>query len=220
LDERGGKIMTTENVDKPGRQVRRKQKTRGKLLAAAREVFLAKSVGDTTVTDITEAADVAYGTFYNYFKTVDDLVPVVVEELLLNHNPEVVELQKAFDDPAMRVAIGVYTLLQRVMADPAMKWLTQKPAIMADEISRLVASDAVEDIRLGVESGDFVISGDYGTLRSFLVWGITGVLHDASRNPQEAQPHLESTTLLYLRVLGVPDNKATQLVANCVSHEY
>jgi AcrR family transcriptional regulator len=209
--------MTVEASEPANRQTRRKRQTRGKLLDAANKVFLLKSVEDTTVTDITEAADVAYGTFYNYFKTVGDLIPLLVEDILRKHNPEVMELQSEYDDPAMRVAIGVYSLFQRVMSDPAMKWLTQKPSIMADEISRIVAADAIDDIRRGVESGDFNTPCDYTTLQSFCVWGITGVLHDASHSPESSQKSADNMTLLYLRILGVEDTRAQSLVKSCSS---
>ena len=211
--------MTSTATEKPNRQVRRKQKTREKLLVAANEIFLEKGVDNTTVTDIADRADVAYGTFYNYFKSVEDLVPVAVEEILLNHQLEVKELQSQHQDPAMRVAVGVHTLFRNVMSGPAIKWLTQKPTVMADELAKIVADDAMADIREGVESGDFQIPCDFTTLRTFVVWGVTGVLNEASKHPEQLQKFSDGMTQTYLRILGVNDVKAGKLVQSCAAQK-
>ncbi len=206
--------MTTATA-KPNRQARRKELTRSKLLEAANVIFLDKGVENTTATDIAEAADVAYGTFYNYFKSVDDLVPVAVEEELRNHQVKVKALQNQYDDPAMRVTIGVNTLFKSVMATPAIKWLTQKPAIMADEVARVLAEDAMDDIRNGVDKGDFNIPFDFDTLRTFCIWGITGVLNDLSSKPELLQVVADNMTTIYLRILGISDVKAKKLIEAC-----
>jgi len=51
------------------RRERKKQETRQKLLESAWQLFQDKGYERTTVEDITEAADVAKGTFFNYFET-------------------------------------------------------------------------------------------------------------------------------------------------------
>jgi len=51
------------------RRERKKQETRQKLLESAWQLFQEKGYERTTVEDITEAADVAKGTFFNYFET-------------------------------------------------------------------------------------------------------------------------------------------------------
>lgn len=206
--------MTTA-IAKPNRQARRKEQTRSKLLVAANVMFMDKGVESTTATDIAEAADVAYGTFYNYFKSVDDLVPVAVEEELKNHQIKVKELQNQYDDPAMRVTIGVNALFKSVIATPAIKWLTQKPSIMADEVARVLAEDAMDDIRNGVEKGDFNIPFDLNTLRTFCIWGITGVLNDLSSKPEQVQVMADNMTTIYLRILGLDDLKANKLIKAC-----
>ncbi len=203
----------TETATQPAnRQSRRKQKTRHKLLEAANQVFLEKGIEDTTVTDITETADMAYGTFYNYFKSVGDVVPVVAEEILENCKQQIAELQSQQDDPVKRIAISINKLFTSVMSEPAIKWLTQRPNIMADELARVVTDDAFEDIQSGVNSGDFKPPCGGDTLRTFCTWAFTGVMHEAAINPDKLQQHTQDITLIYLRVLGVDDNKAQTIV--------
>jgi len=52
---------------------RRKQATRNRIFQVAMELFLSKGYEQTTVADISEAADVGKGTFFTYFPTKESL---------------------------------------------------------------------------------------------------------------------------------------------------
>jgi AcrR family transcriptional regulator len=70
------------------RRERKKQETRQRLLRAAWELFQERGYDETTVANITEAADVAKGTFFNYFATKEAIVEQIAVwriELLGNH---------------------------------------------------------------------------------------------------------------------------------------
>jgi AcrR family transcriptional regulator len=58
----------------PSRRERKKQETRQRLLECSWRLFQERGCDDTTVEDITEAADVAKGTFFNYFATKEALL--------------------------------------------------------------------------------------------------------------------------------------------------
>jgi len=53
----------------PGRRERRRTETREKLYRTAMDLFAEHGFQQTTTEDITEAADVGQGTFFNYFPT-------------------------------------------------------------------------------------------------------------------------------------------------------
>ncbi len=59
----------------------KKQKKKAALVQAAYELFLAKGTGDTVISDITERAGVAKGTFYLYFRDKEDVIEAVVTVL-------------------------------------------------------------------------------------------------------------------------------------------
>jgi len=56
------------------RRLRRSAETREKLFRAALKLFGEKGVAETTVEDITNAADVGKGTFFNYFPSKDHIL--------------------------------------------------------------------------------------------------------------------------------------------------
>jgi AcrR family transcriptional regulator len=57
-----------------GRRERRTVETRERLFRAALDLFAKKGFTQTTVEDITEAADVGKGTFFNYFPSKDHIL--------------------------------------------------------------------------------------------------------------------------------------------------
>jgi AcrR family transcriptional regulator len=62
-----------------GRRERRAAETRLKLFRRALQLFAERGFPNVTVEDITEAADVGKGTFFNYFKSKDHVLSVVAE---------------------------------------------------------------------------------------------------------------------------------------------
>ena len=56
--------------------------TKNRLVAAATEIFNEKPYGDTHITDITERAGVATGSFYTYFDSKEELFREVAEAAL------------------------------------------------------------------------------------------------------------------------------------------
>lgn len=57
-----------------GRRERNKQRVRSRLYEGALRLFTAKGYEQTSIDEIAEAADVARGTFFNYFQHKEDLV--------------------------------------------------------------------------------------------------------------------------------------------------
>lgn len=59
---------------RPGRRERRRTATREQIFRAALRLFAERGVAASTVEDITEAADVGKGTFFNYFPSKDHVL--------------------------------------------------------------------------------------------------------------------------------------------------
>ena len=68
------------DASESGRQSRRREITRQRLLAAALVVFERDGLENATIASITEEADVGFGTFYLYFESKRELFESVVRE--------------------------------------------------------------------------------------------------------------------------------------------
>jgi len=62
------------SAHKATRRDRRRSETYERLMRAALKLFAEKGIASTTVEDITEAADVGKGTFFNYFETKEHVL--------------------------------------------------------------------------------------------------------------------------------------------------
>ena len=62
-----------------GRRERHRRETFERLVRAAREIMFNRGFSDITVQDITDAADVGKGTFFNYFRSKEHIVTRVQE---------------------------------------------------------------------------------------------------------------------------------------------
>ena len=63
----------------PDRSTRRKLRTRDQLIRAAHHIMSEKGIDEATINEITELADLGFGTFYNYFSSKDDLAVQVLD---------------------------------------------------------------------------------------------------------------------------------------------
>jgi len=62
-----------------GRRERRRQETHSRIFDAAMRLFAQRGFANTPVEEITEAADVAKGTFFNYFPTKESILEALAE---------------------------------------------------------------------------------------------------------------------------------------------
>lgn len=81
------------------RAERRKQRTRAALVDAA-QVFIAEGNLNAPILEITQAADVGMGSFYNYFQTKEELFAAALADVLDAQGALLDHLTDAIDDPA------------------------------------------------------------------------------------------------------------------------
>jgi AcrR family transcriptional regulator len=85
--------------------------TRERILQAAHEIFVDKGYHDTKVVDIIERAGCGHGTFYDYFKSKDEALLAILNEIIrelgrLGDSTEVLMERLAFDDyEAVRILL-------------------------------------------------------------------------------------------------------------------
>jgi AcrR family transcriptional regulator len=76
------KAQPTETSPKsPGSRARQAAETRARVLDAAKDTFQEKGYLASSVADIVKRAGVAHGTFYTYFKSREDVLREIAEEV-------------------------------------------------------------------------------------------------------------------------------------------
>ncbi len=102
------------------RRERKKQETRQRLLDAALQLFREHSYGDTTVKQITEAADVAKSTFFNYFATKDAILPALIEWRLKKLEEALLPERGAPVSPVARIKRALCLVAEDPLSDPVL----------------------------------------------------------------------------------------------------
>jgi len=65
-------------TDREPRNARRKRETRERLLDAALRLMAERGMAGVTINEITEAADVGFGSFYNYFESKEAIYDAII----------------------------------------------------------------------------------------------------------------------------------------------
>ncbi|MBW2391532.1 MAG: TetR/AcrR family transcriptional regulator [Deltaproteobacteria bacterium] len=193
--------------DSTNRTNRRRLRTRAALLAAAREVFASQGVEASTIQDITEAADVAKGSFYNHFDSKHAILRAVAEETLA-------ELARALDvltepmsdDPARVLAVCLRHTLRACVEDPILGWFTLRAGEVITISDVALGVYGRRDIQRGIESGR--LHFDDVELACTMIGGAAEAL---LRKRLEGELSAEVDTAFTahaLRLLGVPDDEA------------
>src|SRR5246500_780243 len=98
-DQDEGSSMAEHTGEAPNRLDRRKARTRAALVRAAQS-FLAAGKPDVPILEITQAADVGLGSFYNHFDSKEQLFQAAVNDALDELGAVLAKLGAEGEDPA------------------------------------------------------------------------------------------------------------------------
>lgn len=200
---------TQTDASTGGRNARRRARTRSSLLAAGRALFARQGFEATKIGEIADEADIAVGSFYNYFKTKEELLAALLEETLSHQLGLLEARQQQVDDIAERVSIAHRHLLEAVQADPDWGWLWVRLEVPHAVTNMVFRETARRDLAAGIESGRF----DVGDLEVALYGSggaLLGVIHALLRGDLDdgaAEVHAEGV----LRAFGVDDREAAEI---------
>ncbi|MEQ0558487.1 TetR/AcrR family transcriptional regulator [Amycolatopsis sp. NEAU-NG30] len=140
----------------PSRLERRKARTRAALIQAA-QALIAEGRTAVPILEITQAADVGMGSFYNHFETKEQLFQAAVEAALDAHGAMLDELTTDLDDPAQVFAQSFRLTGRLHRRHPELsKVLLHYGLELADSETGL-APRARRDIEAAVRAGRFTV---------------------------------------------------------------
>lgn len=129
----------------------RSNKTRTRILDAAMRVFAEKGPDTPVIQDFIFAANMSRGTFYNYFKSIDELLIATSKQL---EDDLIVSIQAEIEtmpQPVERMTFGMLLWLQKAAADPIWCAFVNRVA----HHSNMVESQVTHDLREGIITGQF-----------------------------------------------------------------
>jgi AcrR family transcriptional regulator len=148
----------TGSAAEPTRLDRRKARTRQKLVDAARRILAEGGSTDVSIQEITDTADVGFGTFYNHFETKAELFETAVREVLEEYGASLDVACADLDDSAEIYAVGVRMTARLAHTQPAVAQVLVQVGMSYAWAEEGLAARALRDIQRGIDEGRFTVS--------------------------------------------------------------
>ncbi|WP_043780212.1 TetR/AcrR family transcriptional regulator [Rhodococcus sp. JVH1] len=198
--------MTTDDTP-TSRLERRKARTRDALIRAA-QTFIAEGNLNVPVLEITQAADVGMGSFYNHFDSKEQLYQAAVEAALEAHGQLLDHLTGDLEDPAETFAQAFRLTGRLFRREPTLSriLLNNPPALFTAD--RGLAPRALRDIEVATVAGRFTVRDPELALvlTAGAIVGLGQLLHD--RPDRDAAETTDALTEDLLRTFGLSPDEA------------
>jgi AcrR family transcriptional regulator len=200
--------------DRPSRLDRRKARTRQALIDAAIRL-IAEGRGDrASIQEITEAADIGFGSFYNHFESKEQLFSIASQEVLERWGAMIDRACAGIGDPAEVFAVSLRISGRLGWTHPEVaEFISGAGLDLLDQHAGL-APRALRDIKAGQEAGRFAAAPDAAVALSTVAGGLIGLLRLWLRQPERVdETSVDRFAEAILRFLGLPGAEAARLAA-------
>ena len=106
------------------------QRTESKLLKATTDLLNYNGYKELDVKTITSLAGVSYGTFYNYFSSIDDIHQRVVVDKVTEAYSQITPSIESVKSPLKQAIFGWYMSLKIFSDDPSAGWIIERPQLI------------------------------------------------------------------------------------------
>jgi AcrR family transcriptional regulator len=198
---------------RPTRLDRRKARTRQALIDAAVQLIAEGRGGRASIQEITEAADLGFGSFYNHFGSKDELFATASGQVLERWGKMIDRACAGISDPAEVLAVSFRISGRLGWTHPDIAHFLTGAGLDLLETPTGLAPRALRDIQAGQAAGRFTVP-DAQIALAAVAGGLLGLLRERQRQPG----HIDETaadrlTEAILRLLGLPADEAARLAA-------
>jgi len=189
---------------------RRKARTRAALIRAA-QTLIAQGRTNVPILEITQAADVGMGSFYNHFESKEQLYEAAYEAVLDAYGQQLDHVTAGIEDPA-EVFASSFRLTGRLhRREPELS------RVLLNNIPRLLSADdglaprARRDITAAVDAGRFDVADvDIAvTIAAGALLALGQLLHD--QPDRDVEQTTDQMTEDLLHMFGVPRRQAHRI---------
>ena len=201
------------DAPKVSRLDRRKARTRQALIDAAVRL-IAEGRGDrASIQEITEEADIGFGSFYNHFDTKEQLFQTAAEDVLERWGQLIDRASAGITDPAELFAVGTRITGRLGWTHPDIAGFLVGAGLAVLDIPIGLVPRALRDIQAGQAAGRFT-APDAEIALSAAAGGMLGMLRMCQRHPERiTEASVDQLAEAVLRLLGVPAPEAARLAA-------
>ena len=190
---------------------RRKARTRQALVDAAVRLIAEGRGERASVQEITEAADIGFGSFYNHFESKEQLFDMASREVLERWGQMIDRACAGVSDPAEVFSMSLRISARLGWTHPEVARFITGAGLDLLELPGGLAPRALRDIEAGQAAGQFSVA-DAEVALSAVAGGLIGLLRLHQRYPERVEESsVDELAEACLRLLGLPGAKARRL---------
>lgn len=206
------------------RGARRKRETRSRLLGAALNLMAERGMAGVAINEITDAADVGFGSFYNHFESKEAIYAALIDQVFEDFADALDRLVVGVDDPAEVLSICIRHTLLRARREPVWGQFLIREGLSIQAMGRGLGQRLLRDVMKGVASKRFASSDPMMTILSAgtMILGATVVELDRAMSNGRGSPSLrqlgftnddipERTITTLLTMLGLSHAEAEKI---------
>lgn len=189
---------------------RRKRKTRQKLMDAAFQLMAERGMDAVAINDITESADVGFGTFYNHFESKEAIYVAVMDALFEDFADALERIVRDVEDPAEVVSICIRHGILRARREPLWGQFLVREGLSERALTRGLGVRLLRDIQIGIVKGRFTVPDPFMT---FITVG-SAFLGAISAEIENARDQTDLLKQIGFSTENFPERAATVMLFN------
>ena len=137
-------------AEREPRGARRRRETRSRLLIAALKLMAEKGMEGVAINEITEAADVGFGSFYNHFESKEAIYAAVLDWVFKDFADAMERVLGEISDPAEVIAVSVRYTMMRALREPVWGQFLVREGFSPRSVDQGLGRRLLRDIRKGI----------------------------------------------------------------------
>jgi AcrR family transcriptional regulator len=207
---------TTGNASGTTRLDRRKARTRQALIGAAVRLIAEGRGERASIQEITDAADIGFGSFYNHFESKEELFRTASEEVLERWGQMIDRACAGLEDRAEVFATSFRISGRLGWTHPELARFITGAGLDLLDIPRGLAPRALRDVKMGQAAGRFTVL-DADIALSAVAGGLLGLLRVHQQRPEQIdETAVDQLAEALLRMLGLPAREAKRIAGRAL----
>lgn len=200
------------------RNSRARQRTRKRLLDAAYRVMSRVGVDATTINQVTEEADLGFGSFYNYFTSKEEIARTVFREQMAEFSDHMDDMNAGIEDASVRLSRNTLRFLLKTRRDPVWGWFFVHAEFALQDVRTVLWKANQRNLKQGLQQGTYRFDTSPTTVSDIIFGSTFAVMRSILEG--RASPTAEAETVELLMILmGVPPKRAKRLARQALPEE-
>ena len=181
----------------------KRNNTKRSLLESARDLVAERGSDRISIQEITKRADVATGTYYNYFETKRDIFVAVALHMRSEMQQDLEPVRNKIKDPAMRVTITLRYYFDQAFKHDEWREFIRNTGLSEDITLHQPEDEALKDIEEGIKGGRFRV--DDPSFTQSLILGMVKHVIEQIESRKADKSCVSYAIRSILQMLGLPE---------------